>query len=138
MFSSRIFLISCLIFKSLIHFDSFKCSSSVFPKPLLKKLSFQHCIFLPLLLLISQLTDSFIVGSFLGSLFCSADLCVCLFVCFCRYHTVFITVALWYCLKLGSVITSSFSLLSQGCFDYLGPLCFHTNLKFFVLVLVFL
>ena len=63
MFSSRSFIVSGLMFRSLIHFEFIfvygirKCSSfsllqvvDQFPEHhLLKRLSFLHCIFLPLL-----------------------------------------------------------------------------------------
>ena len=64
MFSSRCFMVSCLIFKSLSHFEFIfvygvrECSNCIdlhaavqlSEHHLLKRLSFLHCIFLPLLL----------------------------------------------------------------------------------------
>ena len=59
MFSSRSFIVSCLTFKSLIHFEFIFCiqcekvvqfdsfPSPVFQYCLLKRLSFPHCVFLP-------------------------------------------------------------------------------------------
>ena len=60
MFSSKSFIVSGLIFRSLIHFefiflfDVRKCSNFIllhvavqFSKHVLKRLSFPHCIFLP-------------------------------------------------------------------------------------------
>ena len=44
----------------------------------LKKLSFLHCIILPPFY--HRLLDYSCMGLFLGSLFCSTDLCVCFFV----------------------------------------------------------
>ena len=63
MFSSRSFIVSGLMFRSLIHFEFIfvcgvrKCSSfvllqvvdQIFQHHLLKRLSFLHCIFLPAL-----------------------------------------------------------------------------------------
>ena len=87
-FSSESFMFSGLIFKPLIHFEFIfiygvrKQSSLILllvavqfsHYHLLKRLSFPYCIFLlPCCKLIAHLS----VGSFLGSLFCSIDLCVC-------------------------------------------------------------
>ena len=67
MFSSRSFMVSCLIFRSLIHFEFIfvygvrECSNFIdlhvavqlSKHSLLKRLSFLHCIFLPTLLKIN-------------------------------------------------------------------------------------
>ena len=100
MFSSKSFIVSGLTFRFLIHFEyifvyGFKehfnfillhVVAQFSQYHFLKRLSFLHCIFLPPLLKI----DRRHVGLFLGSLFCSIDLCLFL----CQYHAVLITVAL--------------------------------------------
>ena len=89
MFSYRSFMVSGLTFKSLIHFElifvySISQWSSVIllhmavqlsQHNLLQRLSCPHCIFLSLLPQI----DRICLGVFLGSLFCSIDLCVCFY-----------------------------------------------------------
>ena len=86
MFSSRIFMASGLTFMSLIHFEFIlvcgvrRWSSFIFPhvpvqlsQPhLLDKLYLAHCM---CLLPLSNIIDNEDVGLFLGSLFCSVDLC---------------------------------------------------------------
>ena len=81
MFSSRSFMVSCLMVKSLSHFKFifehgvrnvfkfhwFTCSYPVLPAYLLKRLSFSHFIFLLLMLKINWPC----LGLFLGALFCS-------------------------------------------------------------------
>ena len=92
LFSSGSFMVSCLIFMSLSHFELCfvcvvrECSNFMdlhvatqLPHHLLNGLSFPHCIFL---LICRRLIDHKCVDLFLGSLFC------------CQYHTVLITVAL--------------------------------------------
>ena len=90
MFSSRSFLVSCLIFKSLSHFEYFcawyecVCSSftnlhaavQFFQHHLLKRLFFSHFIFFPPLL---KIYLPRCLCLFLGSLFYSIDL----YFCFC-------------------------------------------------------
>ena len=80
-----------LKFRSLIHFqfiftyDGRKCfnftllhvANQFFQHQLQKTLSFPYCMFL---LLLSQINWPYVSGLFLGSLFCSADLCDCFFV----------------------------------------------------------
>ena len=88
MFSSRSFIVSGLMFRSLVHFefifvyDVRKCSSYILLQVdqfsqhhLLKRLSFLHCIFLPPL---SRLGVCRCVDLSLGFLFCSIDLYFCL------------------------------------------------------------
>ena len=95
MFSCRSFMVSCLILKSLSHFEFIfvygvrvcynfiDLHAAVQPSQyhLLKRLSFLHCIFLPPLSKI----DHRCVGLFLGSLFCSIDP----YVSFCFSITLF-------------------------------------------------
>ena len=102
LFSSRSFMVSYLIFKSLSHLSLFLCVMrgcvltsliyiwlSNFPNTTCRRdclfsivYSCLHC---------QRLIDHKSVGLFLGSLFCSFD--PCLFLCW--YHTVLITVALF-------------------------------------------
>ena len=87
MFSSNSFIVSGLTFRSLIHFEFiFVCGVRIYSNFLilhvavqfsqhhfLKRLFVLHYIFLhPFCRLITHIN----VGSFLGSLFCSIDLCV--------------------------------------------------------------
>ena len=87
MISSRSFMVSYLMFKSLSHFEVIfvhgervcfnfiNLHATVQPSQhhFLKWLSFSHFIFF---LLCGRLVDHRYVGSFLGSLCCSVDLCV--------------------------------------------------------------
>ena len=52
---------------------------------------------------------------------------MCLFLC--QYHTVLITVALWYSLKSGSLIPLAVFFLLKIILAISGLLCFHTNFK---------
>ena len=65
-------------------FHSLTCL--VFQHYLLKKLSFLHCVFLPLS---HRLIDHRYVGLFLGSPSCSIGLCVFL----CQYYSALIIIA---------------------------------------------
>ena len=89
MFSSKSFIVSGLMFRSLIHFEFIfvygviKCSSFILLQVvdqfsqhhLVKRLSFLHCIFVPPL---SKIGVHRCVGLSLGFLFCSIDLYFCL------------------------------------------------------------
>ena len=88
MFFYKSFMVSGLIFRSLIHLEFIfvygvrECSNFILlyvavqfsQHHLLKRLSFLHCIFLPPLL---KNIDHRCVALFLGSLFCSIDPYVC-------------------------------------------------------------
>ena len=102
MFSPRSFIVPCLIFKSLSHFEFifvygrgsvltslFTCSSPAFPTPLADETVFSFFIVYSCLLC-QRLTDYRYVDSFLGPLFCPIDPYVFL----CQYHVVCITAAL--------------------------------------------
>ena len=105
---------SCLIYKSLSHFqfyfsvwcevvsnfiDLHAAVQGFPPSPA------EGTVFSPLYILASLFKDELNMwGLFLGSLFCSIDP-MCLFLC--QYHAVLITVALWYCLKSGRVMPSA-------------------------------
>ena len=91
---------------------------------LLKHCLFSNCIFLPTL---SYLIDQRHVGISLGFLSCSIDLYLFLF----QYHTVLITVALYYNLRPGSVISPVPFFFSKIVLAFWGLLCFQTNLIFF-------
>ena len=112
MFSSKSFIVSCLTFRSLIHFEFIfvyglrKCSNFILlhvavqfsQHHLLKRLSLPHCIFLPPLLTIRYpKVHGLISGLFI--LFCWS-----IFLFLCQYHTVWMTVAMWYNLKSGRLI----------------------------------
>ena len=96
MFSSKNFMVSCLMFKSLSHFSLFLCMvwGCVLTSLIYMQLSnfpsttcWRDCLF-PILyscLLCRRLIDCRCVCLFLGSLFCSIDPCVC----FCTNTTLF-------------------------------------------------
>ena len=79
---------------------------------LLKRPSFLHCLFLPPLSSIGH--DC--VGLFPGSLFCCTSLSAFVSVPYCLDYCSFVEVK--------ECDTSSFVLLSQDCFDYLGSFGF--------------
>ena len=101
-FSSRIFIVSCLIFKSLSHFEftfvhdvrvcsnitSLHVVAQLSQNYLLERLSFPHCVFLPPLSKIKWLY----MCRFISGLFVPFHWLICLFVC--HYHTILINVAL--------------------------------------------
>ena len=91
----------------------------------LKRQSFLHYIFLPLLSKISSpLVHGFIFGissSFHWSIFLSL----------CQYHAVLITVALWYCLKPGSLIPPVPFFFLKIALAIQDLFCFYTNCEIF-------
>jgi len=141
-FSSGSFIVSGLTFRSLIHFEFVfvysprECTNLIllhvavqfFQHYWLKRLSLPHYIFLPPLSCIDQ---TYVHGFLLGiSVLCHCSMCLFL----CQYHTVLITVVLWYSFKSGSLIIPAV-FLSQVCFNFLGPskknFVFPSKLKFF-------
>ena len=104
--SSRIFMISDLTFRSLIHFElifvykkvvqfhSFAYSCPVFPRPFVEQTAYSS-------LFCCRLIDHIIIDLYLSSLFCSIEPCVFFL---CQYHTVLITIALECILKSGIVV----------------------------------
>ena len=133
-FSSGSFIVSGLTFRSLIHFEFVfvysrrECTNFIllhvavqfFQHYLLKRLSLPHYIFLPPL---SYINQTYVHGFLLGiSVLSHCSMCPFL----CQYHTVLITVVLWYSFKSGSLIIPAV-FLSQVCFNFLGLLCFHLS-----------
>ena len=133
LFSSKSFILSGLTFRSLIHFEFIfmygvrKCSNFIllhvavqFSQPhLLKRLSLPHCTFLsPLSKIRHPQVHGFISG--LSILFHWS-----LFLFLCQYHTVLMTVTLYYNLKPGSVIPPA----PQDCFGYSGSFVFLYELQ---------
>ena len=102
MFSSKNFIVSGLTFKSLIQFEFIfvysvrKCSNFILSHMVvqfsqhhvLKRQSFLHCIFLPLLSKISSL----LVHGFISGL--SSSFHWSIFLSLCQYHAVLSTVSL--------------------------------------------
>ena len=141
-FSSRSFIVSGLMFRSLIHFEFIfvygvrKCSSFILLQVvgkisqhhLLKRLSLIHCIFLPPL---SKIRCPQVHG-FISGLSILFPWSVFLFLC--QYHTVQMTVALQYSLKSGRMIPPV-SFFLKIALAIQGLLCFHMNCEIFVLVL---
>ena len=139
--SSKSFILSGLTFKSLIHFeflfvyDVKKCSNFLLlhvalqfsQHHLLKRLSLRHCIFLPPLSKIRcPQVHGFISG--LSNLFhCT------IFLFWCQYHTVLMTVALQYNWKSGSLILPAPFFFLKTALAIRGLLCFHMNCEFFLL-----
>ena len=134
-FSFRSFMVSCLIFKSLSHFElifvygekvysnftDFYVAVQLLQYLLLKRLFFLYCIVFPSLLKIYWLCKY--VGLFLGFLFCSVDLCIC----FCANIILFWFLLLKVLSEVWEGYTSRFVLFPQGCFGNSGHLCFHIN-----------
>ena len=131
-FSSGSFIVSGLTFRSLIHFEFVfvysrrECTNFIllhvavqfFQHYLLKRLSLPHYIFLPPL---SYINQTYVHGFLLGiSVLSHCSMCLFL----CQYHTVLITVVLWYSFKSGSLIIPALIFLSQDCFGYLGSFVF--------------
>ena len=135
MFSSRSFMVSSLTFRSLIHCDFilymvlenvlisfFYIWLSSFPRTT----CWRDCLFSIVYscLLCRRLIDHKCVGLFLGSLFCSIDLCACFL---CQYHTV-LTVALYHSLWSRSMIPPALFFLMIVVAIW-GLLCSHINFK---------
>ena len=86
-FPLRVFILSSLTFRSLVHFEcifciwymfcfhSFQCSSPVFLAPLIEETVFSSVVYS--CLFCHRLIDHKCVGLFLGFLSCFTDLCVC-------------------------------------------------------------
>ena len=132
MFSSKNFIVSWLIFSSLIHFVCFcvwcqKCSNFILlhvvvqfsQHHLLKRLSFLHCIFL----ILCQRCPK--VCGFISGLSVLFHWPIFLFLC--QYHTVLMTVFLQYSLKLGGLIPPVPFFFLKTALAIQGLLCFQTN-----------
>ena len=135
MFSSKSFIVSGLTFRSLIHFEfifvygNWTCSSFILlhvaaqfsQHHLLKRLSILRFIFLPPL---SKIKCPQVCG-FISGFFILFRWFIFLFLC--QYHTVLMTVALWYSLKTGRLIppASFFLKIALAMQDLL---CFHYKL----------
>ena len=106
MLSSRNFMVSCLIFRSLSHFEFISVygvreRSNLIDLHVAVQLSQYHLMKRPFpivysCLLCQRLVDCRCVGLFLGSLFCFIDPHQLSF----EYHTVLIGVALSHCLRV--------------------------------------
>ena len=144
MFSSKSFIVSGLMFRSLIHFEFVfvhgfrKCSNFILlhvavqssQHHLLKRLSLPHCIFL------SPLSKRRYpqVHGFISGLYILFHWCIFLFLS--QYHTVLMTVALQYNLKSGRLIPPAPFFFLRTALAIQGLLCFHMICEiFFVLVL---
>ena len=139
MFSSKNFIVSGLTFRSLIHFefifmyDVRKCFNFILlyvavqfsQHHLWKRLSLPHCILLPPLSKIRYLQ----VYEFISGLSILSHWSICLFLC--QYHTVLMTVALQYNLKLGRLIPPAPFFFVKAALAIQGLLCFHMNCEFF-------
>ena len=139
MFFSKSFIVSCLTFRSLIHFQFIfvygvrKCSNFILlhvavqfsQQHLSKRLSLPYCIFLlPFSKIRYPQPYGFISGLcilFLWSVF--------LFLC--QYHTVLMTVALQYNLKSGRLIHPAPFFFLKTALAIWSLLCFHVNCEIF-------
>lgn len=77
------------------------------------------------MLLGQRSSDHMSVGSFLGLQFYSVGLLVSLY----QKHDIFITIALWYILRSGMVISPAIVLLLRIVFAILGYMLFQINLR---------
>ena len=139
MFSSKRFVISDLTFRSLIHFQFIfvygvrKCSNFILllitvlfsQHNLLKRLSFLHCILLPLL---SKITFSQVHG-FISGLSILFHWSIFLFLC--HYHTVLMTVALQYSLTSVRLIPPASFFFLTIALAIQSLLCFCINCEIF-------
>ena len=139
LFSSKSFIVSGLTFRSLSHFEFIfvygirKCSNFILlyvafqfsQHHLLKGLPLTHCIFLPPL---SKIRYPQVHG-FISGLLILLHLSVFLFLC--QYHTVLMTVALYYNLKLGRLILPAPFFFLKTALAIWGLLCFHMNCEIF-------
>ena len=135
MFSSKTFIVSGLTFRSV--YGVSKCSNFIplhvavqfSQRHLLKRLSLSHCIFLPPLSKIKYPK----VHGFIYRLSILFDWSIFLF--WGQYHTVLMTVALYYNLKSGRLIHPAPFFFPKNALAIWGLLCFHMNCEIFVLVL---
>ena len=139
MFSSKSFIFSGILFRSLIHFEFtllygirnysnfilLHAAVQFSQHHLLKRLSLPHCIFLPPLPKIRYpQMHGFISG--LSILFHWS-----IFLFLCHYHTVLMTVALQYSLMSGTLIPPAPLLSLETALAIQGLLCFHMNCETF-------
>ena len=139
MFSSKSFIVSGLTFRSLIHFQFIfvygarKCSNFILlhvavqfsQHHLLKSLSLPHYIFLPPL---SKIRYPWVHG-FISGLSILFHWSIFLFLC--QYHTVLMTVALWYNLKLRRLFVPAPFFYLKTTLAIQGLFCFHMNCEIF-------
>ena len=130
MFPSRSFMVSCLIFKSLSHFEFISCMvwGSVLASLIYMQLSslpniscWRDSLFSIVYsyLLCLRLIDHRCVDLFLGYLFCSTDL----YICFCD------NTMLFWLLKSGSMIPPALFFFLRIALTILGLLWFHINFQ---------
>ena len=101
-----------------------------FPYHFLKRLYFSHCIFL---LPLSKIQCSYVHGFISGlSILLHWPVLLCFFFFFFfQYHTVLMTVALWYRLKSDKLIAPAPFFFLKIALAVWDLLCFHTNSDFF-------
>ena len=138
MFSSRSFIVCSLTFRSLIHFKFIfvngvrECSYFILLHVTIQ--FFQHHflkrLFSPLYILTSFVKDKVSIGAwvFLQALHIVP---LAIFLVLCQYHTLLMTVALWYSLKSGSLIPPAPFFFIKIALAILDLLCFHTSYKIF-------
>ena len=139
MFSSKSFIVSGLTFKSLIHFEFIfvygvrKYSNFIllhvavqFPQHhLLKRLSLPHCMFSPSL---SKIRYPEVHG-FISGLYVLFRWSI--FLILCQYHSVSMTVALWYNLKSGRLIPPAPFFFLKTDLGIQSVFCFHMKGEIF-------
>ena len=140
MFSYKSFIVSGLIFRSLIHFEFIfvygvrKCSNFILlhvavqfsQHHLLKRLFLPHCIFLPPL---SKIRYPQVWGFISGFSFLFHW---SIFLFLCQYHTGLMTVALQYNLKSGRLIPPAPFFFLKTALAIWNLLCFHMNCEIFL------
>ena len=129
-------MVSCLIFKSLSHFEflfvyAVRECSNVIDLHVAFQLSQHHCwrdcLFSTVYsyLLCWRLIECRCMGLFLGSLLLHWFICLFL----CQYHTVLITVAVQCCLKSGRVMPRALFFFLRIALAILVHLWFHINFR---------
>ena len=139
MFSSKSFVVSCLTFRSLIHFefvfvyDINKCSHFILlhvvvqfsQHKLLKRFSLPHCIFLPPL---SKIRYPQVCG-FISGISILFHWTIFLFLC--QYYAVLMIVVLQYSLTSGRLISPAPFFFLKTALAIQSLLCFNKNCNFF-------
>ena len=102
----NLFCVGC---KLVIEFHFFACVQ-IFKHHLLKRLFLLHFMLLPLCQILIDHRD---LGSFLGSLFCSIDLCTCFYASTTLFWLQLPCNTVWYQVLWSLLLCSSFSKLLQ-------------------------
>ena len=132
MFSSRSSIMPQLIFKSFVHFEfilvygvslwssliSLHVPVQFSQNHVLKRLSLLHCMLMPLCQILIDHRD---MGLFLGSLFCSIDLCVCSYAHHRLFGLQWPCSVVWCWVLWSLLLCSSFTRLFRLFRSFLAP-----------------